>query len=56
MAEFKLNSNDENLYLSPVINLYNSEILSFSLSHSPTVNFPNESFLESALRNLPVEH
>lgn len=37
------------------MDLYNSEILSFSLSHSPTIDFTNES-LEGALSNLPKEH
>ena len=43
------------LYLSPIMDLYNGEIISFNLATSPTVVFTNKS-LEDALKTLPREH
>lgn len=55
VTEFKIKGTEKRLYLSPVMDLYNSEILSFSLSTSPTVAFTNQS-LERALKKLPKDH
>lgn len=52
VTEFRIHNSEKKLYLSPIMDLYNSEILSFSLSTSPTVSFTNLS-LEEALKNLP---
>ena len=39
VTEFKVGSNK--LYLSPILDLYNLEIVSFSMSTRPTINFTN---------------
>lgn len=41
VTEFKVGSNK--LYLSPILDLYNLEIVSFSMSTRPTTNFTNRS-------------
>jgi len=55
VTEFKVKHMKEKLYLSPIMDLYNKEIISHSLSTSPTVRFTNES-LEKALLSLPPHH
>lgn len=55
VTEFKIHNLETKLYLSPIMDLYNSEIISFSLSTSPTVTFTNQS-LKEALRCLPANH
>ncbi|MFJ6210207.1 IS3 family transposase [Lysinibacillus sp. NPDC092081] len=42
VTEFKCTEN-EKLYLSPIINLYNGEIIGFSMSKRPTLDFVLES-------------
>lgn len=46
---------DKKLYLSPILDLFNSEIVSFSLSQRPTSHFTNESLLK-AVKVLPNNH
>lgn len=41
VTEFKVANSEGKLYLSPIKDLYNSEIKAYSLSHSPTVKFTN---------------
>ena len=41
VTEFKVKHMKEKLYLSPIMDLYNKEIISHSLSTSPTVRFTN---------------
>lgn len=36
VTEFKIHDSNMKLYLSPIMDLYNSEIISYSLSPSPT--------------------
>ena len=55
ITEFKINGSDKKLYLSPIMDLFNSEILSFNLSTSPTVKFATDA-LDKALKLLPKEH
>lgn len=55
VTEFKIHNSDTKLYLSPIMDLYNSEIISFNLSTSPTVSFTNKS-LKEALKCLPTSH
>lgn len=45
VTEFKVGS--DKLYLSPILDLYNSEIVSFSMSTRPTINFTNRSLNEA---------
>ena len=53
VSEFKVNS--EKIYLSPILDLFNLEIISFSISDKPTTRFTNECLTKS-LKNLPPEH
>lgn len=46
---------DRKLYLSPILDLFNSEIVSFSLSQRPTSDFTNESLIK-AVKVLPNNH
>lgn len=53
VSEFKVNG--EKIYLSPILDLFNLEIMSFSFSNKPTTSFTNESLIKS-LKKLPKEH
>jgi putative transposase len=53
VTEFKVA--DRKLYLSPILDLFNSEIVSFSLSQRPTSDFTNESLIK-AVKVLPNNH
>ena len=55
VTEFKIHNSDAKLYLSPIMDLFNSEIISFSLSTSPNVAFTNNS-LRKAIAKLPSKH
>lgn len=52
VIEFKVGS--DKLYLSPILDLYNSEIASFSMSTRPTINFTNRS-LNEAINKTPKQ-
>ena len=51
VTEFKC-TNNEKLYLSPIMDLYNSEILGFSMSKRPTLEF----VMDSLKQVLPIIH
>lgn len=51
VTEFKC-TNNEKLYLSPIMDLYNGEILGFSMSKRPTLEF----VIESLKQALPIIH
>ncbi|GGG25478.1 hypothetical protein GCM10007425_20090 [Lysinibacillus alkalisoli] len=51
VTEFKC-TNDEKLYLSPIMDLFYSEIISFSLSKRPTLDF----VMDSLKQALPIIH
>jgi len=55
VTEFKIQGKEQKLYLSPIMDLFNSEIISFNFSTSPTVKFVTNS-LDSALKKLPEKH
>nr|WP_276649421.1 IS3 family transposase [Globicatella sulfidifaciens] len=55
VTEFKVANSEEKLYLSAIMDLYNSEIIAYSMSQSPTVRLTNQS-LEEALTLLPDKH
>ena len=48
VTEFRIKGQEKKLYLSPILDLYNSEIISYTLSNHPTINLTNE-MLEKAL-------
>lgn len=51
VTEFKC-TNNEKLYLSPIMDLYNGEILGFSMSKRPTLEF----VIDSLKQALPIIH
>ena len=48
VTEFRIKGHEDKLYLSPILDAYNSEIISYTLSHHPTVNLTN-SMLDKAI-------
>ena len=48
VTEFRIKGQENKLYLSPILDLYNSEIISYTLSNHPTIKLTNE-MLEKAL-------
>ena len=48
VTEFRIKGQEEKLYLSPILDLYNSEIISYTLSNHPTINLTN-TMLDKAL-------
>ena len=48
VTEFRIKRREERLYLSPILDVYNSEIISYTLSKHPTINLTN-TMLEKAL-------
>lgn len=55
ITEFKISGSDKKLYLSPIMDLFNGEIISFNTSTSPTVKFATDA-LDNALKRLPKKH
>ena len=53
ITEFKLFG--EKLYLSPVLDLFNGEIITYTIGSRPTYSLVSE-MLEKALERLPEEH
>ncbi|MBM7577878.1 IS3 family transposase [Jeotgalibacillus terrae] len=53
MTEFKLFG--EKLYLSPVLDLFNGEIITYTIGSRPTYSLVSE-MLDNALKHLPEEH
>ena len=48
VTEFRIKGEEKKLYLSPILDVYNSEIISYTLSHHPTIDLTN-TMLEKAL-------
>lgn len=55
VTEFKIINSNKKLYLSAMMDLFNSEIIAYSLSERPNVKFTNET-LSIAIAKLPKEH
>ncbi len=49
VTEFRIKGQEKKLYLSPILDLYNSEIISYTLSNHPTIELTN-TMLERALK------
>ncbi len=48
VTEFRIKGQEKKLYLSPILDVYNSEIISYTLSYHPTIELTN-TMLEKAL-------
>ena len=48
VTEFRIKGQEKKLYLSPILDLYNSEIISYTLSNHPTIELTN-TMLEKAI-------
>ena len=53
VTEFKVSN--KKLYLSTILDLYNSEIISFSLSSSPNISFTNDSLKKALERHREID-
>ena len=51
VTEFRIKGREERLYLSPILDVYNSEIISYTLSHHPTIKLTN-SMLDKAIKGI----
>lgn len=51
ITEFKIGNNTKKIYLSPILDTFNGEIISYSIGFSPTVNLTNVS-LEKSLKRI----
>ena len=51
VTEFRIKGEDKKLYLSPILDLYNSEIISYTLGYHPTIELTN-TMLEKALEKI----
>ena len=49
VTEFRIKGEEKKLYLSPILDIYNSEIISYTLSYHPTIELTN-SMLDKALQ------
>ena len=49
VTEFRIKGQEQRLYLSPILDVYNSEIISCTLSHHPTIKLTN-TILENATK------
>ncbi|WP_311532392.1 IS3 family transposase [Anaerococcus sp. NML200574] len=50
VTEFRIKGQEKKLYLSPILDIYNSEIISYTLSYHPTLELTN-TMLNKALQN-----
>ena len=48
VTEFRIKGQEKKLYLSSILDIFNSEVISYTLSNHPTINLTNE-MLEKAL-------
>lgn len=51
ITEFRIKGEEEKLYLSPILDVYNSEIISYTMSKHPTIELTN-SMLDKALKTI----
>ena len=51
ITEFRIKGDEQRLYLSPILDAYNSEIISYTLSHHPTIKLTN-SMLNKAIKRI----
>lgn len=51
ITEFKIGNSEKKIYLSPILDAFNGEIISYSIGFNPTVTLTNNS-LEKALKRI----
>ncbi|SUU93341.1 Integrase core domain [Anaerococcus octavius] len=57
VTEFKIKEYEQRLYLSPILDVYNSEIISYTISHHPTIKLTNTMLKkDNCLDNSPMEN
>lgn len=57
VTEFKIKEYEQRLYLSPILDVYNSEIISYTISHHPTIKLTNTMLKKgNCLDNSPMEN
>ena len=58
VTEFKIKEYEQRLYLSPILDVYNSEIISYTIiSHPPTIKLTNTMLKKgNCLDNSPMEN
>lgn len=54
VTEFRIKGKEEKIYLSPILDLYNSEIISYTISYHPTIELTNL-MLDNALKRISDE-
>ena len=55
VTEFRIKGSEQRLYLSPILDVYNSEIISYTLSHHPTIKLTN-TMLENAIKKIEEDN
>lgn len=53
VTEFRLNAREDKLYLSPILDVFNGEIISYSISKKPNIQFTNKA-LDEALNKFEI--
>ena len=51
VTEFRIKGQEEKIYLSPILDVYNGEIISYTISNHPTLELTN-TMLENALKKI----
>ena len=51
VTEFRIEGQEEKIYLSPILDAYNGEIISYTISNHPTLKLTN-TMLENALKKI----
>lgn len=55
VPEFRIKGQEKKLYLSPILDLYNSEIVSYTLSYHPTINLTNKMLAKALEENKDIK-
>ncbi|MDD7044269.1 MAG: IS3 family transposase [Peptoniphilaceae bacterium] len=55
VTEFRIKGQEKKLYLSPILALYNSEIVSYILNYHPTINLTNKMLAKALEENKDIK-
>ncbi|MGY3777053.1 IS3 family transposase [Helcococcus sueciensis] len=55
ITEFRIKGQEKKLYLSPILDLYNSEIISYTLSNYPTIKLTNTMLKKALAENKDIK-